>query len=54
MLGIKVDKTVEISTHFSFLHTSIVYIKMVKIDFNNNQIVEMKKKMTFQGVFMYN
>ena len=54
MLGIRVHKIVEISPHFSFLRTSIVCMKMVKIDFNNNSIVEMKKKMTIQGVFMYN
>ena len=54
MLGIKVHKIVEISPHFSFLRTSIVCMKMVKIDFDNNSIVEMKKKMTIQGVFMYN
>ena len=28
-------------------------VKVVKIDFSNNQIGEIKKKMTFQGVFMY-
>ena len=52
-LGNKVHMIVEISSHFTFLHISIVCIKMVKIDFFNNQIVEIKKKMTFQVVFMY-
>ena len=54
LLGIKVNKIVEFSPHFSFLRISVVCIKMEKIDFSNNQIVEIKKKMTFQGVFMYN
>ena len=54
LLGNKVHKIVEISSHCTFLHISIVCIKMIKIDFFNNQIVEIKKKMTFQVVFMYN
>ena len=28
-------------------------IKKVKIDFSNNQIAEIEKKITFQDVFMY-
>ena len=28
-------------------------VKVVKIDFSNNQIGEIKKEMTFQGLFMY-
>ena len=53
VLGIKVHKVMEISPHFSFLPISVVQHKNGKIDFSNNPIVEIKKKMTFQGVFMY-
>ena len=53
VLGIKVNNLMEISPHFSFLRISVVWYKNDKIDFSNNPIIDMKKKMTFQGVFMY-
>ena len=40
------------SLYFS-THFSCMVKKNGKIDFSNNPIVEIKKKMTFQGVFMY-
>ena len=53
VLDIKDHKVTEISPHFSFLRISDVQHKNGKIDFSNNLIVEMKKKMTFQGVSKY-
>ena len=36
-----------------FYAVQLYQIKKVKIDFSNNQIGEIEKKMTFQAVFMY-
>ena len=36
-----------------FYAVQLYQIKKVKIDFSNNQIGEIEKKMTFQDVFMY-
>ena len=47
VLGIKVDKILEFSPPFSFLRISVLWYKNGKIDFSNNPIIEIKKKMTF-------
>ena len=53
VLCIKVNKVMEISPPYSFPHISVLWHKNGKIDFSNNPIIEIKKKLTFQDVFMY-
>ena len=44
-LNSKVHKVMEFSPYFN-------YHALVKIDFSNNSIIEIKKKMAFHGVLM--
>ena len=53
MLGIKVHNIMEFHLTLLFYAFQLYGKKNGKIDFSNNPIVETKKKMTFQGVFMY-
>ena len=53
MLGIKVHNIMEFHLTLLFYAFQLYGKKNGKIDFSNNPIVEIKKKMTFQGVFMY-
>ena len=53
VLGIKVHNIIEIQLTLVFYIFQLYGIKKVKIDFSNNQIGEIKKEMTFQGLFMY-
>ena len=53
VLGIKVHNIMEFQLTLVFYAFQLYGIKKVKIDFSNNQIGEIEKKMTFQDVFMY-
>ena len=53
VLGIKVQTLWRFHLTLVFYVFQLYGVKVVKIDFSNNQIGEIKKKMTFQGVFMY-
>ena len=53
VLGIKVHDIMEFQLTLVFYAFQLHGIKKVKIDFSNNQIGEIEKKMTFQDVFMY-
>ena len=48
----KVCKVMEFSPYFEFQAFQSFHIKLVKIDFSNNSIIQTKKKFIFQGVFM--
>ena len=53
VLGIKVHNIMEFHLTLFFYAFQLHGIKMVKIDFSNNQIGEIEKRMTFQGVFIH-
>ena len=48
----KVHKVMEFLPCFDFTRISIYGMKSVKINFSNNSIIEIKKKLTFHGVLM--
>ena len=48
----KVNKVMEFLPCFDFTRISIYSMKLVKIDFSNNSIIEIKTKLTFHGVLM--